>query len=114
MHGPYTVQIRRPRSDEVIVELGDDELREGSRIAERFYQDATPALAEGALRSGVFAAAGLLVPGEEVGVQVIGFTGSGRTEVATEWKGASVRRDDRGRLVSSLGSRFNERVFRGV
>jgi hypothetical protein len=116
MHGPYRVQIRPRASAATLLELSAADLVAGgyNRRAERFYQDAWPMQVEGALRSGVFAAADLVQAGEEVAVIVLGLDGSGKSEREIECRAATVRRDDRGRLLSTLGSRFRERVFVGV
>lgn len=109
MHGPYTAHIKIENEDPII--LSESELREGSRIAERFYQDATPALVEGALRSAVFTAAMLLDRGQDAVVEVYGYVGSkGPIRVKED----RARRDEIGRFASTLGSRFNERIFRGI
>jgi hypothetical protein len=111
MHGPYTVEITTRDAKLVLTQ---DDLAAYSRAAERFYSDATPALAEGALRCGVFAAADLLVADEDARVEVFGFAGSGKNETRQAWHYADARRLADGRFASTLGSRFNERVFVGV
>lgn len=108
MHGPYTAHITIGLSDTLIFE--ENELSEGSKVACRFYQDATPALAEGALRSAVFTAALLLEPGQEAQVEVFGFTAKTPARYASD----QARREPAGAFVSSLGSRFGERIFRGI
>lgn len=141
MHGPYLVHITvRGENTPLVLTDTDAELLAGGRVAERFYQDASTGLAEGALRAGVFAAALLLAAGEEASVTVWGREGTegtskpclasarggdhsycsrcggtGRlTARDAQWKSASARRDGHGQFVTSLGSRFNERTFRGV
>lgn len=107
MTGPYAARI--VVGDDAIV-LTETELRESAAAAMRFYQDATPALVDGALRCGVFAAAALIGPGEDARVEIHGVIGG----KPTQCREATARRDGRGRFLSTLGSRFNERVFRGV
>lgn len=111
MHGPYTAHLTIARQELVLTE---DELVEGSKVACRFYQDATPALAEGALRSAVFTAALLLEPGQDARVEVRGFTGTGVKKRPTVYAADHARREDNGAFVSTVGSRFGERTFRGV
>lgn len=79
-------------------------------VARRFYRDAWPAVVEGALRCGVFAAATLLGPAEDAEVEILGFV-AGEPTVCRR---ARARRNDRGEFLSTLGSRFNERLFVGV
>lgn len=113
MHGPYTAHLTITGSNAPLV-LDESELAEGSKVACRFYQDATPALAEGALRSAVFTAALLLEPGQDARVEVRGFTGSGSAKRPTVYAADHARREDSGVFVSTVGSRFGERIFRGV
>lgn len=108
MHGPYTASIRIGRQEPLI--LDEAELREAMPAACRFYQDAWPAVVEGALRCGVFAAAALLAPGEDAEVEVFGFVAGKPTSCRRD----RAHRDAAGVFSSTLGSRFNERVFRGV
>lgn len=108
MHGPYTAHITIDRSAPVV--LTEADLAEGSAVACRFYQDATPALAEGALRSAVFTAALLLEPGQHADVEVFGFTAKNPAPYASD----QARREESGVFVSTVGSRFGERAFRGV
>lgn len=112
MHGPYTALIQTP--DRQTMTLTENELAEAADDARRFYQDATPALAEGAMRCAIFYAAALLNADETAEVTIVGWVGSGKSETPQEWQRATVRRDDRGEMLSTLGSRFNERKFVGV
>ena len=116
MHGPYTTQIRTTRGS-LLAQFTEAELAAEATIVEtahRFYQDATPGLVDGSLRLGAFAAAALLSPGEDAHVVVLGYEGSGSRERQYECRTAAVRRDDAGRFLTTLGSRFNERHFVGV
>lgn len=111
MHGPYTAHFEFDRSGESNLELSETELREGSALATRYYQDASPGLVEGALRSAVFTAAILLTPGHEVSVVIHGFIAG----EPAECRFATARRDARGRFVSDIGSQWaRERVFVGA
>jgi hypothetical protein len=107
MTGPYTAQIflkdvRELRSTD-----------EGNRTAFRFYRSGGGATLDGTLRSAVFAIAALLDHGEVAYVRIIGREPStGRTDTGRD---AGVRRDESGRLITDLGSRYaRERVFQGV
>lgn len=87
------------------------ELPEGDRIAGRFYRSGGGATLVGTTRAAVFYIGSILAPGESAYVRIVGREPStGRTFAADE----TVRRDDAGRLVSGLGSRFGERVFQGI
>jgi hypothetical protein len=109
MHGPYTARVEIDRESVVFAE-GD--LAEGAEIASRFYRDVTVATVEGATRAATFTAALLLAPEQEAEaeVEVLGFVAGKPLGV----RFVRVRRDRLGRCVSTLGSRFNKRVFVGV
>lgn len=138
MHGPYSAKI--VQSGKVVAEFGETDVSEGEKIADRFYQGAGTGTLEGFTRAATFAAALVLDPGEDADVEIHGRVGtenSSRPCQASAFDGdhrycsrcdgtgretarpvhartVSVRRDDRGRLVTSLGVRFGERVFVGV
>lgn len=141
MHGPYIARIRQENvSAADALELSTEDLEAGERIACRFYRDASPGLVEGCLRSAVFAAGAMLVAGEGCTVEIYGregTEGSSRKCPASVYGGdhrycsrcggtgretardilcrsARVYRDGFGRLYSTLGSRFGERIFQGV
>jgi hypothetical protein len=137
MHGPYHALVT---IDGETVTLRPIDVREGEAIADRFYQGAGVAVLDGFTRAAVFTTALLLDPGQQADVEIVGRVGTeGSTrpcqasavggdhrycsrcdgtgrEIARDSvaKYERVRRDDRGRLVSSLGSRFTERIFKGV
>lgn len=139
MHGPYFARVVAPY-DNVLFSLTDEDVAEGERIADRFYQPAGTGVLVGFQRAAVFTVGQLLLPGESADVEIIGrdgpehgslpcqassyngdhtgcpvCDGSGRRrarEVVARRE--TVRRDGNGRLLSTLGSRFGERIFRGV
>lgn len=138
MHGPYTAVIRSER--DVVATLDETEVSEGERIADRFYQGAGRATLVGFTRAAIFTAGLLVQPGETVDVAIVGRIGSegstlpcprsahgGDHQFCSECGGTkrvgardveaarhAVSRDDHGRLVSTLGSKFGERVFVGA
>jgi len=137
MHGPYRAQVQ---IDGEALSLAADDVVEGEHVADRFYQAAGRGTLDGFTRAAVFTTGLLLDPGQEARVEIVGRdgpeSGSIRCEASSyrgDHAGCSmcdgsgrrrvreivryshrVRRDDRGRLVSTLGSRFNERVFNGA
>jgi hypothetical protein len=111
MHGPYSVEITAGR--ETVV-FDENDLAPYVETADRFYQGNAVGIAVGALRCGVFAAADLLAPGEDGRVEVFGYDGSGKNAKRQAWQYADARREPDGRFVTTLGSRFGERVFVGV
>lgn len=116
MKGPYTAKITI--SGETI-EVQPEELREAEATAHRFYADASVGLVQGAERSACFYTAALLSPGESAEVEIWGFPGAGSYARTEDGGRASlrrnlVRRDEQGRCHMTLGSRFNERIWKGV
>ena len=125
MHGPYTARLSIRRSDgsTETLEVSGEELaseREVVRTAGRFYSRIGGTTLLDAETLGVFYAAALLDSGDEAEVAALGYPGrsdhyarhdaDGRVEARVN----RVHRDEAGRLRTTLGSRFNERVFNGV
>lgn len=125
MHGPYIARIKIRRSDGnvEIVDVPEDELareREIVRQAGRFYSRVGGTTLYDVETLGVFYAAALLDSGDEAEVAALGYVGAsdhyarrdadGRVEARVN----RVSRDENGRMKTTLGSRFNERVFVGV
>lgn len=138
MHGPYRARVRVGSGSPF--ELDADEVRAGERIADRFYRPEGRGTLVGFTRAATFTAGILLDPGERAEVEIIGRSGpetgsipcgasarggshegcywcegTGRIRARDETaRVESVRRLDDGSLSTTLGSRFRERVFRGV
>lgn len=134
MHGPYHARV--VLSDDVLVLTADD-VREGSRIAEGFYQDASPGLLVGFTRAATFTVGLLLDRGERADVDIIGregpesgsapcqastrgshagcpmCDGSGRRRAREVGAGhVSVVRVSDDTISTTLGSRWSWRKFR--
>jgi hypothetical protein len=85
-------------------------LSEPAKLASRFYRDGAGATLRGTTNLAVFYVGALLAPGEEASIEIVGRHGGEPATGASE----TVRRDEAGRLFSTLGSRFNERHFVGA
>lgn len=118
MHGPYTadIEIRRASGafDTLTFNREDLSDAEAQRVAQRFYQHASPGLAEGALRAAVFATALLLEAGDEAEVVINGFVGTGRKTTPAVYGRESASRNQVGVFRTTLGARFGSRQFRSV
>lgn len=121
MHGPYAARIRT--ADGATVELDGETLARDRALvnsASRFYSRVGGTTLHDAETLGVFAAADLLLPGEEVEIDVLGFEGRGEDYCRKEPDGRVVARSNRARrepsgvFVTTLGSKWNERRFLGV
>lgn len=117
MTGPYTIKISPRRGGESLVEFDAHEVSSWTAIsatADRYRSLSLYAPGSGPLvvaeRAGVVLAASLAVEGDEFSVGVFGYVGGKLVECRSN----SVRRETDGSLYSSIGSRFNERLFRGL
>ena len=95
MRGPYTAKLRISQS-----QVG------------RFYSSGGCDVRFE--RASCFAAAALLEPGESAEVELWGWEGSAPKKSASLHKLNRVRREESGACFMTLGSRFGERLFRGL
>jgi hypothetical protein len=119
MKSPYTAQVfidvdpwrtSRVEPDFTLTwEENRDDLNAGMDIAMKFYRSGNGAGVLGTLRSAAFFVGATLGPGEFAYVRVLDREGK-HTGYDT-----SVERDETGRVLSTLGSRWaNNRVWQGV
>lgn len=115
MHGPYRHQLRETgRGSTATVSLDLDP--DGIALARRYRvgRGAGAATMRESHVAAVFTAALLVLPGESVEVETVGRVGTEpRAEDVVALRDV-VRRETDGTLVSSVGSKFNERRFIGA
>lgn len=121
MTGPYAAEVhltgdRRAwnGAPDLVLDWDGDELPAGDSLGHRFYRSGGGATALGTTRAATFFVGSLLAPGEEAFIRIVGREPSTGRECA-EWTNVGVRRDESGRVLSTLGSKWaRERHFVGL
>jgi hypothetical protein len=118
MTGPYTAAVyldpAARREPDLVLDFAEMYYTDGKGEVIDSSPAASPPAAAPTLRGttnlAVFYVGALLAPGEEASIEIVGRHGGEPATGASE----TVRRDEAGRLFSTLGSRFNERHFVGA
>jgi hypothetical protein len=126
MTGPYTAHIYlniRPADAtgepdfSLTWEEDRADLAGGDEIASRYYRSGGGATMLGTIRAATFAIGATLLPGESAYIRLRGriATGPYASEDAATGEDTIIRRDEAGRLLTTLGSRWGrERHFIGL